>query len=275
MPEATKHKPPANSTNGKLPHEALPASQDHVLSTDALDGSFEDELPELFAELELPIEATAHSAISEAKPISTTPASTEEPEVALSEPKSPTKPDLAISLQAKPAEEDSPPETTALAKVEPNVDWTSAANARQFLEHLALSERHGALIRFWNSRRGDIYLALAVILVACVIRWGIWSSHSVGATGKPSAATAAHSKPAPDADLSLFDRILIDLGLAEAPPPPENKGNPDTQVWVDLHSALYYCPGADLYGKTPQGKFTTQREAQLDQFEPAYRKTCD
>jgi len=40
----------------------------------------------------------------------------------------------------------------------------------------------------------------------------------------------------------MFDRMLISLGLAEAPPAPEYKGNPDTQVWVDLHTALYYCP---------------------------------
>jgi hypothetical protein len=73
----------------------------------------------------------------------------------------------------------------------------------------------------------------------------------------------------------LLDRILIGLGLAEAPEEPEYKGNPDTQVWVDLHTALYYCPGSDLYGKTPKGKLSTQREAQLDQFEPASRKACD
>jgi hypothetical protein len=69
--------------------------------------------------------------------------------------------------------------------------------------------------------------------------------------------------------------MLISMGLAEAPPTPESKGNPETQVWVDLHTALYYCPGADLYGKTPKGRFTSQRDAQLDQFEPAYRKACD
>jgi len=93
------------------------------------------------------------------------------------------------------------------------------------------------------------------------------------ATGNPAATS--HHKPAPDADLSLFDRFLVKLGLAEVPVPPENKGNPETQVWVDLHTALYYCPGTDLYGKTPKGKFTSQRDAQLDQFEPAYRKACD
>jgi hypothetical protein len=115
---------------------------------------------------------------------------------------------------------------------------------------------------------------VAVILVACVVRWEIWSSHSVSATGNPSAAVG-HRRPAADANLSLFDRILVKVGLAEAPEPEDYKGNPETQVWVDLQTALYYCPGADLFGKTPKGKFASQRDAQLDQFEPAYRKACD
>jgi hypothetical protein len=42
-----------------------------------------------------------------------------------------------------------------------------------------------------------------------------------------------------------------------------------------VHTALYYCPGADLYGKTPGGKFTSQQDAQQDQFEPANRKACE
>jgi hypothetical protein len=167
-------------------------------------------------------------------------------------------------------------QSTALAKTDRTTAWSSAASAREFLEQLTPAQRSGTLARFWANRRGDIYLAIAVLLVGAVIRWGIWSNHSVSAIGHstPAAATA-HRKPSPEADLSMFDRMLISLGLAEAPPAPEYKGNPETQVWVDLHTALYYCPGADLYGKTPKGKFTSQRDAQLDQFEPAYRKTCD
>jgi len=170
--------------------------------------------------------------------------------------------------------DDSSPSNTTLARREPVSAWTSAATARQFLEELAAAKSPTALSRFWNARRGDIYLAIAVIMVACVIRWGIWSDHAVNATAGPASA-ATHHKPAPDAELPLFDRILVKLGLAEAPEPPEYKGNPQTQVWVDLHTALYYCPGTDLYGKTPKGKYTTQRDAQLDQFEPAYQKACD
>jgi hypothetical protein len=163
---------------------------------------------------------------------------------------------------------------TALVKSGGAITWSSAANARDFLEELAAVRGEGAFARFWNARRGDIYLAVAVILVAVVIRWGIWSNHSVSATGGPAVATG-HRRPAPDADLSMFDRLLISLGLAEAPETPEYRGNPQTQVWVDERTALYYCPGTDLYGKTPKGKFTTQRDAQLDQFEPASRKACD
>jgi GAF domain-containing protein len=165
---------------------------------------------------------------------------------------------------------------TALATEEDRTAWTSAAKAKDFLEQLAADQKETAFGRFWQARRGDIYLAVAVILVAIVVRWGIWSEHSVSATGAPVAAVSGQSKqPAPEADVSLFDKMLISLGLADAPEAPQKRGNPDTQVWVDLHTALYYCPGADLYGKTPKGRYATQRDAQLDQFEPAYRKTCD
>jgi hypothetical protein len=143
---------------------------------------------------------------------------------------------------------------------------------------LAATHTPSAVARFWRSRRGDFYLAIAVILVAVVIRWGIWSNHSVGATSRGTAVSATsnpHKAPAPDSDLSTFDKLLISLGLAEPPETPEYRGNPETQVWVDVHTALYYCPGSDLYGKTPDGKFTSQRDAQLDQFESASRKACD
>jgi hypothetical protein len=175
---------------------------------------------------------------------------------------------------AEEAENAEESEVVALVK-QPSTPWTSAAAAREFLERLAGGKNaaeSGALARFLRARRGDVYLALAVILALAAIRWGIWSNHSVSATGNPAAA-ASHRKT--DADLPFFDRVLIKLGIAEAPDAPEDKGNPDIQVWVDLRTALYYCPGNDLYGKSPKGKYETQRDAQLDQFEPANRKACN
>ena len=170
------------------------------------------------------------------------------------------------------------PLSTAMVKQPDAVVWSSAARAREFLESLSATRTPTALARFWHSRRGDFYLGIAVILVLVVIRWGIWSSHSVGATGHGTTVSGRASRgkqPAPDADLSMFDKFLISLGLAEAPDAPEYKGNPYIQVWVDLQTALYYCPGSDLYEKTPKGKLTTQRDAQMDQFEPADRRACE
>jgi putative methionine-R-sulfoxide reductase with GAF domain len=177
------------------------------------------------------------------------------------------------------SEQDDEVSATAPAKPHEALVWSSAARARDFLESLSGKDAPSALASFWHSRRGDVYLAIAVILVVVVIRWGIWSNHSVGATGHGATTSGSANRrqqPAPDTDLSTFDKLLIGLGLAEAPEAPQNnKGNPDTQVWIDLHTALYYCPGSDLYGKTPKGRLSSQRDAQLDQFEPANRKPCD
>jgi putative methionine-R-sulfoxide reductase with GAF domain len=184
-----------------------------------------------------------------------------------------THPDLAVLPADEEAQEnlESEPET-ALVKTGSSTPWGSAAAAREFLERVAGNKQSGsgALARFLLARRGDVYLVLALLLVAGAIRWGIWSNHSVSATG--NAASATHRRP--DADLPFFDWVLVKFGLAEAPDAPQDKGNPDTQVWVDLHTGLYYCQNTDLYGKTPKGKYETQKDAQLDQFESASRKPC-
>ncbi len=69
--------------------------------------------------------------------------------------------------------------------------------------------------------------------------------------------------------------MLVDVGLAVPPPAPEYKGNPNVNVWVDLNTGLYYCPGTALYGTTAKGKYSLQADAQQDQFEPAARTPCD
>ncbi|HZZ16252.1 MAG TPA: GAF domain-containing protein, partial [Candidatus Sulfotelmatobacter sp.] len=184
---------------------------------------------------------------------------------------------MAVSSNHRSSQRVSQDHSTALVvPQQEDVVWSSAAKARDFLESLSGKPEEGALARYWRSRRGDFYLGLALVFVVVVIRWGIWSDSSAGAAGTGTAIAGTHHKRFdPNANLSTFDKFLIGMGLAEAPDPPEYKGNPNAQVWVDLHTALYYCPGSDLYGKTPKGKTTSQRDAQLDQFEPASRKACD
>ncbi|MFZ0801880.1 MAG: hypothetical protein WAN70_06910, partial [Terriglobales bacterium] len=140
-------------------------------------------------------------------------------------------------------------------------NWTSANQALHWLQSLEKSNSPG---RIWLARHsGDIAIALsAIVLLVALTGWGLRPNQP--RTGTNQAST-----------LTLFERMLIGLGVAEAPPTPVAAGNPNAWVWVDVHTALYYCPGSDLYGKTPGGKFALQHDAQLDQFQPAARKNCE
>jgi hypothetical protein len=105
--------------------------------------------------------------------------------------------------------------------------------------------------------RADLYLGVAVVVATLALLW-------------PAAAT-----PRPGA-LGPWERALVTLGIAEAPAPVVHlRGDPSLAVWVDPHTALYYCPGEEQYGKTADGRFSPQREAQMDRFEPAGRSACE
>jgi len=105
--------------------------------------------------------------------------------------------------------------------------------------------------------RADIYLGVAVLVAVIAVLWPV--------AGSPQPAA-----------LGPWDRFLVEIGIAEAPPPAIHlQGDPGAEVWVDTHSALYYCPGEEQYGKTADGRVTSQREAQMDRFEPAGRLACE
>jgi GAF domain-containing protein len=59
------------------------------------------------------------------------------------------------------------------------------------------------------------------------------------------------------------------------PPAREFAGNPEAQVWIDTDRRNYHCPGTPLYGKTPQGRFDTQRNAQLEKLDAVDGKVCE
>jgi GAF domain-containing protein len=269
--------PASTAAAGMVIPESVRSISDTARSEESLPESIEEEFPDLFGVPEPAVDqknVTKESVVAPDPELASDLSGELETGIQQEdEPEKVTEPDAEIeNLEDTEAKE---PEQVALLKPSHPGNWSSALSAREFLEQVAGVQKRGGLARFWETRRGDIYLAIAVILVACVVRWGIWSNHQVSATNAPPTAAAAHKKAAPDADLSLFDRLLISLGMAEEPETPEDKGNPNTRVWIDQRTALYYCPGADLYGKTPKGKYSTQRDAQLDQYEPAYRKACN
>ena len=156
-----------------------------------------------------------------------------------------------------------------------DLTWTSAAKTREWLE-----TEHGGgwLARKWRQQRANIYIAVsAALLVVALLDWGPPKppSSANASSSKAAANKNAGRKAPPQPDLSLTDQLLVQFGLAEAPSAPAYTGNPDVKVWIDVHTALYHCPGSDLYGKTPGGRFTTQGDAQQDNFQPASRRACD
>jgi hypothetical protein len=134
------------------------------------------------------------------------------------------------------------------------------------------AEQPEATRGFWRLHGADVCLAVSAVVLAASLIWALWphSKKTMASSSAPVAAAPAEPK------LSVFEQLLVSMGLAEAPPAPvANAGTPGTRVWVDINSALYYCPGADPYGKTPKGKFLTQHEAQDEQFQPARGQPCD
>jgi hypothetical protein len=160
-------------------------------------------------------------------------------------------------------------------KLQPH-PWGSAKKTQEWLE--TVKTRRGPTARWvahqWQTRRANIYILVAgLILLIVITGWGIRPTATAIAGNASPAMSGQHQAPATP-KLTPFENLLVSLGLAEAPPAPIYLGNPDRQVWVDVHTALYHCPGSDLFGKTPDGRLTTQRDAQQDQFEPANRKAC-
>ena len=165
MQEATKKSAVTDPAHGDLERVDPLVVSDPARPEKPLADSIEEEMPELFAAPELRIGKMSDP---------------EEFQHAL--PAEPTevvaKPDIVIPIEAAPeearpepalqqeAETEVPSVETALAKPAPVANWSSATTAREFLEQLAGASRPGALARFWKARRGDIYLAVAVILVA-------------------------------------------------------------------------------------------------------------
>ena len=106
-------------------------------------------------------------------------------------------------------------------------------------------------------RRADVYLGTAIVVATLALLWP--------AAGSPRRAA-----------LSPWERALVTIGIAEAPAPAIHlQGDPGIEVWVDPHSALYYCPGEEQYGKTSDGRMSSQHDAQMDRFEPAGRSACE
>ena len=60
-----------------------------------------------------------------------------------------------------------------------------------------------------------------------------------------------------------------------SPSPSPSRGIPTIKVWVDTEYGFYHCPNSKLYGKTKQGVYMTQKQAQDRGYRPAYGTYCN
>ena len=71
--------------------------------------------------------------------------------------------------------------------------------------------------------------------------------------------------------------LFVSTGIAQQkqPAPQPSRGIPTIRVWVDTEYGFYHCPTSKLYGKTKQGVYMTQKQAQDRGYRPAYGTFCN
>jgi hypothetical protein len=71
--------------------------------------------------------------------------------------------------------------------------------------------------------------------------------------------------------------LFVSTGVGQqkpTPTPTPSRGVPTIRVWVDTEYGYYHCPTSKLYGKTKQGVYMTQKQAQDRGYRPAYGTFC-
>ena len=92
---------------------------------------------------------------------------------------------------------------------------------------------------------------------ACRGHGGVQSWDASEATTIPMSAPAQVAAPAPTTS-------------RRAAPAPGGNG----QVWVNTDSHVYHCPGNRWYGKTKQGSYMSEAQAQAQGVKPDHGKAC-
>jgi hypothetical protein len=131
--------------------------------------------------------------------------------------------------------------------------------------------------------------SLAVLLLLTLSVAQTQSSSSKTSSNTPAGGSSTDAKPdstntAPDDKSGKSGKVIEIEGVQQQMkrlhdymnpvPPAKDMGKPDIKVWADLHTALYFCPGAKQYGHTSKGKYMTQKQAQDSNFESALRVPC-
>lgn len=129
-------------------------------------------------------------------------------------------------------------------------------------------------------------LAAMVILAGSSFAW--WRHRSLQQPAAAITVVRQSSPPGPLTPQSPPQNAApqaANAGAAPAPRPASTSartagshtrtsGNPNTEVWVNLKTKVYHCPGTRWYKKTANGRLLPQRQAQLAGYHPASDKAC-
>ena len=153
------------------------------------------------------------------------------------------------------------------------------ANAHELLVQLeaarASTEPKPKRARAWQIRVAAAAAFLAVIL-GLALAWRRHESKPVPpkieviqkAALAPGTAPAIPAKPAAAPSAS---QKRPSTGSHSRPP----SGDPNVDVWVNLKTRVYHCPGTRWYKKTADGTLEKQRRAQLDGYHAASNRPCE
>jgi hypothetical protein len=141
------------------------------------------------------------------------------------------------------------PESSGLVNqaIEPASTPTSAKNAAQGQGTGAVTATCKDGTPFSGAKRAG----------ACRGHGGVQSWGAAEATTIPMNAPAQLATPAPATN-------------RRATPAPASNG----QVWVNTDSRVYHCPGTRWYGKTKEGTYMSETQAQAQGAKPDHGKAC-
>lgn len=151
------------------------------------------------------------------------------------------------------------------------------ANAHELLDELeavrASIARHDRKAIPWPAR-----VATTLTLFAAVAGTGfIWRHRQKPEPPKvevvkaaPATLPAISNVPAKQKSSSPTQKRLPDPVQAH-----RFAGNPNVDVWVNLKTQIYHCPGTRWYKKTANGTLLKQRQAQVKGYQPASHEVCE
>jgi hypothetical protein len=106
----------------------------------------------------------------------------------------------------------------------------------------------------------------------CLKQGGVktWYGPGAAAPAASEATASTTSAPAPAAAPAAAPARTTASNASTAAPAPANP----TDVWVNLSTKAYHCPGAKYYGTTKHGKYMSEADARAAGFHASYGKAC-